>query len=194
MNQIHIAENASERVREAQALARTNRAAALTALNDLFRARTTPSMPLHGRYSGELVLLDIAPGLTPLAAAITTVWMPWKGKTFDSSKSTGDNIFHKSSYLPARILWPLYRGYMDDGADTYRAFAFRTYVAPGRDDPDRQVLKIDYDIPANPMFSIRRVLDELVQIGDRFYLGKAHLKWWWGRWQLVAYFSLSEKP
>jgi hypothetical protein len=52
------------------------------------------------------------------------------------------------------------------------------------------VLKIDYDLAENPGLSIRRVLDELVQVDDGFYLGKAHLKWWWGRWQLVAYFTL----
>jgi hypothetical protein len=52
------------------------------------------------------------------------------------------------------------------------------------------VLKIDYDLPQNPAFSIRRVLDELVQVADGVYLGKAHVKWWWGAWQPVAYFSL----
>jgi len=193
MNQLHNTENVVERVQAAQALARTNRAAALTALNDLFRTGTPPPS-LHGRCAGELVMLDIAHGLTQLAAAITSAWMPWKGKTFDAEHAMGDNIFRKSSYLTARLLWPLYRGYVDDGVNTYRAFRFRTYVAPGRDDPDRQVFKIDYDLAGNPGFSIRRVLDELVQIGDGYYLGKAHLQWWWGRWQLVAYFSLSETP
>ncbi|MBE7551001.1 MAG: hypothetical protein HS126_08000 [Anaerolineales bacterium] len=61
---------------------------------------------------------------------------------------------------------------------------------PGLADPDRQVLKIDYDLLGNPRLSIRRILDELVQVENDFYLGKAHLKWWWGTWQLVAYFSL----
>jgi hypothetical protein len=37
---------------------------------------------------------------------------------------------------------------------------------------------------------VRRVMDELVQISDDTYIGKAHLKWWWGQWQLVAYFAL----
>jgi hypothetical protein len=53
------------------------------------------------------------------------------------------------------------------------------------------VLKIDYDRPGNPRLSIRRVLDELVQLDGGLYLGKAHLKWWWGRWQMVAYFTLA---
>jgi hypothetical protein len=120
--------------------------------------------------------------------------MPWKGKTFDAALAGGDNIFHRSSYWLARVYWPFYRGYLADTADTYRAFAFRAYIAPGREDADRQVLKIDCDIDGNPKLSVRRVLDELVQIGDGEYLGKAHLKWWWGRWQRVAYFSLSKVP
>jgi hypothetical protein len=91
----------------------------------------------------------------------------------------------------AHLYWPFYRGYIHDGPTSYRAFAFRTYVAPGRADPDRNVLKIDYDRPGNPRLSIRRVLDELVQLDGGLYLGKAHLKWWWGRWQMVAYFTLA---
>jgi hypothetical protein len=54
------------------------------------------------------------------------------------------------------------------------------------------VLKIDYDLPENPALSIRRILDELVQVADGVYLGKAHVKWWWGAWQPVAYFSLTQ--
>ena len=57
-------------------------------------------------------------------------------------------------------------------------------------DPDRSVLKIDYDLEENPSLTVRRVLDELVQIDDNLYLGKAHVRWWWNRWQTVAYFSL----
>jgi hypothetical protein len=54
------------------------------------------------------------------------------------------------------------------------------------------VLKIDYDLNGNPLFTVRRVLDELVQIDDNLYLGKAHVRWWWGRWQMVAHFSLTQ--
>jgi len=160
-------------------------------LNGIFREGVPPSPPLNGRYAGELIALDIAPGLTQLASAIARAWMPWQGKTFDPGNSMGDNIFQRSSYLAAHVLWPFYRGYVDDGPDTYRAFAFRTYISPGHEDADKETLKIDYNLPANPALSVRRVLDELVQIGDGYYLGKAHMKWWWGRWQRVAYFALS---
>jgi hypothetical protein len=127
--------------------------------------------------------------------------MPWKGKTFHSSEHTGENIFTRDSLLLTRLFWPFYRGVKADptsrpspGAQgTYLAFAFRTRLAPGLFDPDRTVLKIDYDIAGNPGPSIRQVLDEVVEISPSVLLGKAHLHWWWGRWQTVAYFILTRR-
>lgn len=192
MNQLIKTENVVEWIRAAQALIKTDRANALSTLNEIFREGMLPAPPLNGRYAGKLITLNVAPGLTQFAEGLTTAWMPWHGKTFDAARSMGDNVFHRSSYLLAHVLWPFYRGYVEDTPNTYRAFSFRTYIAPGQEDADRQVLKIDYDIPGNPALSIRRVLDELVQVGDGYYLGKAHVKWWWGRWQLVAFFALQE--
>ncbi len=179
-----------ERIREAARQVKRQRARGLAALNEIFRAGGSPDPPLDGHYAGELIALDVAPGLTQLAGTISAWWMPWKGKTFDGALACGDNVFTRDSLALAHIYWPLYRGYRDDGPQTYRAFAFHTRVAPGLADPDRQVLKLDYGGEGNPGLTIRRVLDELVQVADDLYLGKAHLKWWWGRWQLVAYFIL----
>lgn len=174
----------------ARELAGRDNDAGLVALDRLFRTGAPPSPALNGRYHGSLLALDIAPVLTELVGAITARWLPWQGKTFTAAKQSGDNIFSRDSLRLAHIYWPRYSGYQDDGPDTYRAFRFRTYLAPGLDDPDLQVLKIDYDPPENPAATIRRVLDELVQIDDGLYLGKAHMRWWWGRWQRVAFFSL----
>ena len=182
---------ALDSLRLAQRLVKHDRARGLARLNKLFRAGTVPDPPPDGRFAGEFVALNLAPGLTNLSEAIASICLPWRGKTFDAARSRGDNILTRDSLVPARLVWPLYRGFVEEGPETYRAFAFRTYVAPGRVDPDRLVLKIDYDLPANPRFSVRRVLDELVQVADGLYLGKAHFHWWWGSWQLVAYFTLS---
>ncbi len=171
-------------------LAARDQRSGLVALNALFRAGRPPDPRPTGRYQGELLALDLAPGLTWLLDAITSAWMPWQGKVFDPALHSGDNVFGRDSLPLAHIFWPLYRGYREDGPDTYRAFAYRTYIGSGMADTDRLVLKLDYDLPKNPGFSIRRVLDELVELSDSLYLGKAHLKWWWGRWQTVAYFSL----
>lgn len=178
-------------LRTARAQLAYDRAEALAALNRLFRNGRMPQPPLDGRYRGELVVINIAPGLTELIESISGIWMPWLGKTFSASRQNGDNIFTRDSYAWARFFNPFYRGYVNDEPTTYRAFAFRTYVAPGLADPDRQVLKIDYDLKENPALTIRRVLDELVQVDDNLYLGKAHVQWWWGRWQTVAYFTLT---
>ena len=180
-------------LRAAQGLVKRDRAQGLAALNQLFRSGKVPEPALHGRYAGELTALDIAPGLTHVFESLTNAWLPWLGKTFDASNQTGDNIFTRDSYPLARFFNPFYRGFVADGPGTYRGFAFRTYIAPGLVDRDRSVLKIDYNLKENPSLTVRRVLDELVQLSDNLYLGKAHVRWWWGGWQTVAYFTLSHE-
>ena len=180
-------------LRAAQALARVNRVQGLAALDDLFRAGTVPDPFPNGPYPGELIAIDLAPGWTPFFQWLANAWMPWQGKTFDASQQRGDNIFTKDSHFLARLFNPLYRGFFADTAKTYRGFAFRTYTASGLFDPDRMVLKIDYNLKENPGLTVRRVLDELVQLDSGLYLGKAHVRWWWSpadRWQTVAFFSL----
>lgn len=169
----------------------------LASLNDLFRKGRLPEPPPNGRYRGKLVVLDIAPGLTQLFRWVASLWMPWRGKVFDPSRQLGKNIFTKNSYPLARLFNPLYRGFQNDTPATYQAFAFRTYPAPGLLDADQTVLRIDYNLNENTALTVRRVVDELVQVDDQLYLGKAHVHWWWraqGAWQTVAFFSLvSEK-
>ncbi len=181
-------------VPSAQALLTARRAQGWAALNDLFRQGRLPDPPLDGPYRGELIALDLAPGLTQLFQWLSNAWMPWLGKTFQPAQQRGDNIFSKDSYFLARLFNPLYRGFIKDGIKTYRAFAFRTYAAPGLFDADRTVLKIDYNLQENPALTVRQVLDELVQLDDNLYVGKAHVRWWWrpaGSWQTVAFFTLA---
>jgi hypothetical protein len=188
-----LKEKREDLLRAARDLVRVNRVQGLAALNDLFRAGSVPDPAPTGRYAGELIGLDLAPGLTPFFQWLFTTWMPWLGKTFDSSNQRGDNFFTEDSYILARLFNPLYRGFISGQPGTYRGFAFRTYTAPGLFDPDRTVLKIDYNLKENPALTVRRVLDELVQLDDHLYLGKAHVRWWLspaGRWQTVAFFTL----
>ncbi len=163
------------------------------ALNDLFRSGKLPDPALDGFYSGSLVRMTIFPVVTQVSEWMASQWLPWKGKVFDAARHTGINVLSRDSLVPARLLWPFYHAYAQIGAETYRAFSFRTYVAPGLSDRDRSVFKIDYNLKGNPSLSVRRVLDELVQIEKDVYLGKAHFHWWWaarGKWQTVAYFLL----
>jgi hypothetical protein len=177
----------------AQERVKYRRAEGLAALNGLFRRGTVPEPALNARYAGKLIAIDIAPGLTQLFEWLLNAWMPWLGKTFDPAQQSGDNIFTQASYPLARFFNPFYRGFVEDEPGSYRGFAFRTYLAPGLFDSDRSVLKIDYDLKENPPLTVRRVLDELVQVSDGLYLGKAHVHWWWGGWQTVAYFTLSRE-
>ncbi len=169
-----------------------DRSEAIALLDEMFRSGTVPDPKPNGRYAGKVLLLDIAPGVTQLLGALTHSWMPWKGKRFDSTGAIGDNVLSRDSRTLVHVLWPSYKGCKPDRADTYSAFAFRTYVAPGKADPDRDVLKIDYDINGNPPL-VRRVLDEIVQINGNRYLGKAHLKLRDGKWKTAAYFTLEDR-
>jgi hypothetical protein len=191
--QTDLIEKPENLMRAARDLVKVNRAKGFTALNNLFRAGTVPNPPPEGRYAGELIALDLAPVLTPFFQWLASTWMPWRGKAFNASQQRGDNILSKDSYPLARLFNPLYRGFISDRPGTYRGFAFRTYTATGLFDKDRTVLKIDYNLKENPALTVRRVLDELVQLDDDLYLGKAHVHWWFGNWQTVAFFTLAPR-
>lgn len=178
-------------VQAAQRCLERDRPAGLAALNDIFRSGSVPRPALDGRYRGELVAIDLAPGVNRVLAGLLRQLEPWQGKALYATAERGENIFRTSATRPGRLFFPFYGGYKREGELT-RAFPFRTWVGPGLRDSDRQVLKLDYDVPANPRLalSIRRILDELVQVADGYYLGKAYVHWYWGSWSLVAYFAL----
>ena len=159
-------------------------------LDRVFRKGKAPT--LGGRYRGRLLSLRVAPGLTQLAQLATRLYMPWQGKGFDPAQATGYNIFSRSALGPSRLLWPLYRGYQDDGAGSFRSFYFKIWTGPGLMDPQIQVLKIEYAGMGNPRLTISRVLDEVVETEEGRLLGKAHLKWWFGGGQTVVFFELEK--
>jgi hypothetical protein len=179
-----------DQIRAAQKLVKQDRRRGLAALNDIFRAGRPPEPPLDGPYDGELLAVDIAPGVNQFADWVTSFFMPWKGKQLSAADSRGDNLFGRKSRLFFRLNFPFYWGVCEDRPDTFRAFVFKTSIATGKEDPDRQVFRIDYDSPDNPAFNIRRIIDEVVQVGEGLYLGKIHFKWWWGSWKMIGYFML----
>ena len=126
-------ESARSELRAAQALYGRHHTQGLAALNTLFRSGSAPKPFLNGRYAGELIALDIAPGLTQFYGWLTSWWMPWLGKTFHSAQQSGENIFTQDSYLLARFFNPFYRGFVADGDKTYRGWLplsgshYRTY-------------------------------------------------------------------
>lgn len=175
---------------EVRLVLRVDRRLGVAVLSDIFRRAGPPDPPLDARTGGELITLELGPLLTPAMSWLASTWLPWKGKTFDAAGSRGDNVFTSDSLPVARLFSPGYRGYIEEGPETYRAFRFRTYTAPGIEDAG-MVLKLDYDLPENPQSTVRRVLDELVEIDPGLYLGKAHLRGPSGRWRRVAFFTLA---
>ena len=165
------------------------RAAAFHDLNEMFRAGSAPE-GVDGFLPGTLVMTSTTGMLDAAALRLARTWMPWLGKSFDSGRDEGVNVLTRSARGPMKVLWPSYElvAESDRGIE---AFPFRTRVAPGEVDPGVQVLKIDYDFPANPQFLIRRVLDELVQVEPGFFLGKILFRTRRG-YRPIGFFTLEE--
>ena len=156
-------------------------------LNELFRLGTAPT-DLNGPTEGMLVMTTTNPAFDTVVRAITALWMPWQGKRFDNESGTGDNRLTKSTGLVGKLLWPLYS--MKDHVDGKLAFDFETYVEAGKEDPDVDVMVIDYaDIEKNPKLVIRSVRDELVELVPGVYLGKILFKTDSG-YNKIGYFAL----
>jgi hypothetical protein len=161
---------------------------AIEELDHLFAGGRSPEPQPAGFLHGRLIATSISSPVDIAARRIAGMWMPWMGKSFSPESQSGVNILTASAARPMRLLWPAYvpEGETSDGIE---AFRFRTRLAPGEIDPGLEVLKIDYDFDANPDFIIRRVLDELVQVDERFYLGKILYRWK-GTFRRIGFFSL----
>jgi len=175
-------------VRFAHAQLEHNRPAAQDKLNHLFRLGTPPTP--DGRYEGELVALATGLLADPFFEWLSRIYLPWLGKTFDLETQSGDNVFRDNVWSKAteKVGWPEYRVANDDPPGTVRVFPFKSYVGEGIEDHDRQVLKIDYSDPRNPL-PVRRVVDEVVELPGGYILGKAHMRGL-REFRRVAFFGL----
>ncbi len=175
---------------QARQLVRQDHRRGLAAFGQLFETGTAPPPALVGRFAGQFEAFEIGAGLSQLAEFADRTWHPWQGKIFGGWERVGYNRLRHTTFPLVRLLAPTYTEFGADTGATYRAFPFRTYLASSHDDPAQPVLKIDYNLLDNPRWSVRRISDELVQIDDGLFLGKAYVKWWWGTWQRWAFFSL----
>ena len=167
--------------------AKTDAATADSDLNELFRLGTAPTA-LHGATEGMLVMTTTNEKFDAVVRVITSMWMPWQGKRFDKDNAKGDNRLTRSTGLVGKLLWPLYK--MTDHSDGKLAFDFETYVEAGKEDPDVDVMVIDYaDIEKNPKLVIRKIRDELVELVPGVYLGKILYNTGSGYYKL-GYFAL----
>jgi hypothetical protein len=168
--------------------AKIDAASADAECNELFRLGVTPT-GLDGPTDGMLVMTTTNPALDAVVRTVAGLWMPWQGKRFHSETDAGENRMTTNSKVVSKLLWPLYS--MRDAEDGKLAFVFKTYVEAGKDDPDRQVLVIDYaNVESNPRLLIRSIRDELVQIVDGVFLGKILYHTGSDNYSKIGYFAL----
>jgi hypothetical protein len=175
--------------RRSARLIRKDRRLSISTLNAIFDRGVAPAQPLSGDYRGELLTTTVGTPLDALARFIARFYFPWLGKRFDMQTATGDNVFLPSARFVGHLIWPLYFRYNPYRDGHYTAFTFATFTAPGAHDPDLTTLKLDYDNTTNPAFLVQSVLDELVQLTDNYFLGKAYL-WRTNTCCLAAFFAL----
>ena len=149
-----------------------NRREVLGRLDEVFRSGGVPDPWPAGFAGGRLLAAATWGPWDSVVQRIAGLWMPWLGKSFDGATNTGINRFRQTAGTRwwMRVLFPSHTPALIAG-DLMEAFPFRNAAGPGEVDQDVQVLKIDYDFEANPAL-IRRVLDELVEVGPGVYLGK----------------------
>ncbi|MBX4200996.1 hypothetical protein KW786_02600 [Candidatus Parcubacteria bacterium] len=108
----------------------------------------------------------------------------WRGKKFNAQDSTGINLFEEKT---GGQVSPSAQG----SGGTKEKYPFKTYIAKGLQEKNLDVMKIDYDVPANP-FWLSFIMDEIVQIAPGSYLGKMHIKLIPGLPFTVLYFELKK--
>ena len=171
----YLNEAAMRQVRFARHRLDHDRHVALEILGRLFRLGTPPEP--DGHYEGELLAISTGLLSDPFFEWLTRIYQPWRGKTFDAAAGTGDNRFADNTWSKAteKLGWPEYRVHSDEPPGTVRIFPFRTSIAPGIEEPEVAVLKLDYSGSRNPL-PVRRITDELVELPGGYILGKAHMR------------------
>ncbi|KAA1251631.1 hypothetical protein F0Q45_03170 [Mycobacterium simiae] len=182
------AEEAWQWIVDLKEAAKSDRSGAETQLNSIFKLGTPPT-DLDGPTNGILVMTTTNSVLDAAVRFVTSLWMPWRGKRFDSKGHTGDNRMISGARLPSKLLWPLYK--MKDSTDGKLAFDFKTYNDAGKADPGTQVMVIDYsEVEANPRLIIRSIRDELVEVVPGTYLGKILFRLPRDRYEMIGFFAL----
>ena len=146
---------------------------ALDELDGMFAAGEAPDPAPEGFLPGRPLAASPSSALDAAARRAGRLYMPWRGKELRAGDG-GVNVFATSARVLLKLVWPSYEPERIL-ADRIEAFPFRTWVGESALGGVR-VLKIDYDIDANPSFVVRRGLDEIVQVDDGLYLGRAHLR------------------
>lgn len=135
-----------------------------------------PSPDPDGFYTGSAYLLGNRP-------------VPWLGKSFESEKDLGFNIFTPKGASLLKFLTPFYKLFRKNSDGNTDAYYFKTSTGRGFKDKEINTFKLDYNSRENP-FLIRIILDEIVETAPQVFLGKVHLKVFPGYYATIGYFGL----
>jgi hypothetical protein len=143
---------------------------------------------LVGFRRGRLLATTWGYGLDGVLEGLARLWLPWRGKEFSRLSAEGVNLFTPGGRRAIRVIFPRYVG-LADGEEGASGFRFATSIGPSATDPGLTVLRLDYrSVEENPA-TVRRVLDELVQIDHGLFLGQALFRRGGGL-DRVAWFAL----
>lgn len=143
---------------------------------------------LDGFYKGKLVWLMPSNITESIGGLIAKFWLPWYGKTFYSKQQRGDNVL--PLYMTSLIKFRYGKdSILKKEKNVVHVFPFKTTIKKGLKDAI-SVLELNYDLPKNPLM-IRKIVDELVNVGKDSFLGKAHIKEDNG-FRTVAFFRLEK--
>jgi hypothetical protein len=156
-------------------------------LQEEFVSGKTPKK-LDGFYNGRLEEIINTNFIETLAKISVSVFLPWKGKWFNAKNNMGDNIL--PSFLVPFLKLKIGKDFeIKKEFGGAHVFPFKTSIQKGLKD-NITVLRLDYNIPKNPLI-VRKVVDELVEVGKDSYLGKAHIHED-NSFRTVAFFSLDK--
>ncbi|HEY0871379.1 MAG TPA: hypothetical protein VGD55_13340, partial [Acidothermaceae bacterium] len=112
----------------AVAMLRLERPAGLAALESVFATGGVPT-GLRGPMGGRFLASTLGHHLDPAFEALTAVWLPWKGKTFDADAEEGRNLFTPGARRVMRVTLPTYQT-RDEAGGRCSAFRFITSTGP----------------------------------------------------------------
>lgn len=157
-------------------------------LLQLLFEKGSPPKNLNGFYKGKLELFIPINTIERIGALLLMFWLPWYGKNFYYKYNKGDNVIPQYMSLFIRSRFGK-RTLFKKETKGMHVFPFKTHITKALRDR-LSVLQLDYNLPENPP-KVRQIIDELVEIDNHTYLGKAYIKTG-KKTRLVAFFSLQQ--
>lgn len=157
-------------------------------LEEWFQKGKLPAK-LNGFYRGKLLLTRLNPVTDFFTGIFRKRLMPWKGKYFNARKKQGINIVSKKAAFLFRFQHPTHQ--MKSNGRTIEVFPFKTSQGSSRTSQKKKVFLINYDKAKNPE-GVRKVVDELVNLGSGIFLGRAQIASGQNT-KTVAYFTLRKE-